>query len=252
MSSSPQKSPSVETKLAIATKHPGVFMETKELEEETGRTLPIASVSLKKLTEDEVNEMTKVKSELPPEEPMQEDVAEEEHVAEVEATLHEVEVSAAPDKITEEPPESKPEPQPTPEPEASIKPPSTSGEQSDDAEKPSLAPTRRSQRRREKKKPDPDQIELPIEPEQEPLSPFVDLDSISANASECGEEESLASDQRDDNESVASGSTVTTRSSSRRKPGDIVRRQRGKAKKVAVTSTKGKSRRIIFKKSVRD
>ena len=218
---SPKGSPVKVDKVAVATKHPGVFMTTQEVEKETGKTGLPRGIPLGKREDSSQGTEEPVDEEEQQQEPPDETgdgksskPAPKETLSSNALAAGEIEMAAGEVKVEDATPA------------------------------PSVA-TRRSNRRAKQE-----------EVEVKPSSP---LPLPAGDVSE--EADSECSEARDDEESVDSGGSVTTRSSGRRKgegaeakAASSKKTRNGKASRARGEgkgqTAKGKGRRVIFKKSV--
>lgn len=246
------ESPGKVDKVAVAVRHPGVFMETEDLEKEIGQ----------KLEKGVVPEAIEIKSAHKLITPKLVDPPHDQGKEVVQSQAPEdpkIEKDPAEEEVKLEPQES-----------STQKHDEVVGEEIEIAEKStptktrSSISTRRSKKLEEQSRPAPLKPTMSVESNRE--NPMEDHDqseeglervkSLSILNDDHSEADSMGSEIRDDTESVASGSTLTTRSSNRRKrdpTANLTKKAKLRAaqkNKSANLNGKGKSRRFIFKKSV--
>ncbi len=272
--STPSPSPSKVDKVAVATKHPGVFMETAEMEKETGKKLPVG-IELKEMSPQDRKGKAPSSSSHPQGSP---DRARGHRGAGEAMEVDKEKEEEGAQEAKKEPEEEKAAEVSSSEVEVSV------GNSTSPPGKESRVTrgSRRSTRRAEKRPPRDEEADAAVKEEVAANS------GATTTEGETSEAESEASVARagggggGDNDSVASGSTLTTRSSSRNKGKDLTvtaaalgggeaasvpSSNEGEVKKGSssvasgkvkatknrggnLNGAKGKSRRHIFKKSV--
>eukprot|EP00094_Tigriopus_californicus_P009218 TCALIF_08887-PA protein Name:"Similar to GATAD1 GATA zinc finger domain-containing protein 1 (Homo sapiens)" AED:0.01 eAED:0.01 QI:298/1/0.66/1/1/1/3/0/406 len=247
------ESPGKVDKVAVAVRHPGVFMETEDLEKEIGQKLEKGVVpeaidvksTLKSVASHPVDPSTSPDQEI-----------DQPHAGE------EVKVEDGSEDLAQKV-KAEPEYQPAKADEDVIGEEIEIAGKSTPAKTRSSISTRRSKKLEEQSRPAPLKPAMSVESHREtPMEDTVPsgegLERVKSSSlldDDHSEVDSIGSEIRDDSESVASGSTLTTRSSNRRKrdpAANLTKKAKLRAahkNKSASLSGKGKSRRFIFKKS---